>query len=118
MFHVQRTEAIKLKTMAFDGSEGGSVSLADAGGWTETYREENSGETKGHFFGKDILNDILDQTGCMGIRIYYAIKDEKKELVLVGADEDEDDQLRLGDKIADLSVACPPSCGNNNDLNS
>ena len=104
--------------MSFDGKEGGSVSLSNAGEWTSAFRDEFSGETKGVFFGKDILNDILGQSGCMGIRMYFAVKASKLQLVLVGAKANEDDQLAATDIVVDLGVNCPPSCGEDNDLNS
>ncbi|MCR9171794.1 MAG: hypothetical protein NXI10_04840 [bacterium] len=102
--------------MSFDGTEGGSISLTAGAALTAEYRKQNPGETKGHFFGKDILQDILDQEGCMGIRMYYGLdQDGNKELVLVGADANENDLTSL---VADLSLPCPGVCGNANSLNS
>lgn len=102
--------------MAFDGSEGGPISLEAGAAMTASYRDENPDGRKGHFFGKDILNEILDQDDCMGIRIYYGLNDDgEQELVIVGADANEDD---MTDLVADLSAPCPPKCGKNNKLNS
>lgn len=103
--------------MAFDGTEGEEITMTVASGWTENYRDEMAtGDPKGHFFGKDILNDLLDQTGCMGIRIYYGINDsDEKVLILAGAKANEDDMEEL---IVDKSKPCPAACGRNNDLNS
>ncbi len=102
--------------MSFNGTEGGSISLTAGAALTGEYRKKNPGATKGHFFGKDILQDILDQEGCMGIRMYYGLdEDGNKELVLVGADADENDLTAL---VADLSMPCPGVCGNANVLNS
>ena len=100
--------------MSFDGTEGGSITLAAASDLTAEYRRLNSGATIAHFFGKDIIEDILEQTGCKGIRIYYGIDDEGgKELILVGADSDEDDMTSL---VADLSLPCPNTCSKSIDL--
>lgn len=102
--------------MAFDGTEGGEISLDTAGAMTKAYRDANRGQRIAHFFGKDILNEILEQEGCMGIRIYYGInEDAQKELVLVGADVDENDLLEL---VADISSPCPNLCSSPNKLNS
>ncbi|XOV66988.1 MAG: hypothetical protein ACFHU9_15285 [Fluviicola sp.] len=102
--------------MSFDGTEGGSISLSAGAALTKEYRKQNPGATKGHFFGKDILHDLLNQSGCMGIRMYYGLdEDGNKELVLVGADADENDLTAL---VADLSMPCPGVCGNANVLNS
>ena len=103
--------------MAFNGTEGEAISLAIASEWTENYRNTmGTGDPKGHFFGKDILKDILNQTDCMGIRIYYGINDDdEKVLILAGAKANEDD---ITDLIADKSRPCPTNCGRNNELNS
>lgn len=102
--------------MAFNGTEGGAISIEEAGALTRQYRENNPNETIAHFFGKEILQQILDQQDCMGIRIYYGIDaDGNRELVLVGANENEDDILDL---IADISTPCPKACSSPNALNS
>lgn len=102
--------------MAFDGSEGGQISLDEGANMTSRYREENPNEIKGHFFGKDILKEILNQDGCMGIRMYYGINEKgEKELVIVGADSDQNDMLEI---VGDISLPCPSRCGNSNGLNS
>lgn len=104
------------KTMSFNGSEGGTIALSTASTWTENYRNANPRKTKAHFFGKDIINQILAQQGCMGIRIYYGIDENSNpQLVLVGADSNENDIL---DMVVDLSKPCPAHCGQSNDLNS
>ena len=102
--------------MAFNGTEGGEITLAAGAAMTAEYRNQNPNERKGHFFGKDILNEILDQEGCVGIRMYYGINsDEERELVLVGVDANENDMTEL---VVDLSCPCPNRCGTENKLNS
>lgn len=103
--------------MGFDGTEGGAISLPDAAALTKEYRANNPGARIGHFFGRDIIEEILNQEGCVGIRIYYGVDSDtgKRELVIVGANEEEDDMLDL---IADFSKSCPTNCSSSNDLNS
>lgn len=102
--------------MSFNGTEGGQITLQQGADLTAQYRAENPNEIKGHFFGREILTQLLQQNGCKGIRMYYGVdKTGKKELVLVGADANEDDILDL---VADLSLPCPGVCGNANVLNS
>ncbi len=102
--------------MAFNGTEGGAITLHAGSELTKEYRKLNPTATKGHFFGRDILLQILAQEDCMGIRMYYGIGESgQKELVLVGADSNEDD---LTDLVADLSLPCPGMCGSANALNS
>jgi hypothetical protein len=104
--------------MAFNGTEGKIVTLSEASEWTENYRDTiPEGGIKGHFFGKDLLDEILKQPGCMGIRIYYGMEDDgTKNLVLVGADANEED-MEDG-VILERSVKCPPNCGGSSQLNS
>lgn len=102
--------------MSFNGTEGAPIALTQAADWTANYRATiTSGETKAHFFGRDILEKILQQEGCMGIRIYYAQDDEgAKQIVLVGADASEKDQT--DGTIAEFSVKCPAVCDNSSPL--
>ncbi len=103
--------------MAFDGSEGEQISLSEGATLTSNYRNSNPNGRLGHFIGKDILNAILAQTGCKGIRIYYGIDSSgKQELILVGADANQNDQV--SGIIADRSLPCPANCSNQNALNS
>lgn len=101
--------------MAFNGTEGGAITLISAAQMTAKYRTENPNSTIAHFFGKDILNQLLGQENCVGIRMYYGMKDDQKELVLVGVDAEENDLLEL---VADLSMPCPKTCSSPNPLNS
>ena len=104
----------------FNGTEGEPIDLAQAAAWTAGYRgaegENAEGNvTKAHFFGREILHKLLDQEGCMGIRMYYA-RDEKgqKQLVLVGADAEGND---MEDLVVDGSRVCPPDCSTGGELN-
>lgn len=103
--------------MAFTGKEAEKFPLETAAEWTRRFRNSiEEGSTIAHFFGRDILNEILNQEGCMGIRVYHAL-DEKgnRQLIMVGADAEEKDMYN--GIIAERSVTCPPFCGNGNPLN-
>jgi hypothetical protein len=98
--------------MAFNGTEGAPIPLATAAEWTANYRNNHPNSTKAHFFGKDILQKILAQEDCVGIRMYYALNDAgEQQLVLVGANAHENDQTT--GIVADLSSPCPPRCDTN-----
>jgi len=104
--------------MAFDGTEGELITLKQAADFTANHRNSmQEGDVLSHFFGRNILQQILDQPGCMGIRIYYG-KDSSgnKNLVLVGSDQLENDMTN--GLMADFSVICPPHCPTKNGLNS
>jgi hypothetical protein len=104
--------------MSFNGNEGEFVTLSDASRWTANYRNTiQSGDIIALFAGKEKLLELLNQEGCKGARIYYAINDEgAKTLVIVGADSDEND-LDNG-LILERIDPCPPFCSKKNSLNS
>ena len=103
--------------MSFNGTESKKVTLAEASVWTSNYRRTIAqGEIIAHFFGKDKLNDILSQSGCMGIRMYHGIDNNKKNIVLVGADANENDMVN--GVLLENGVTCPNNCSSSNHLNS
>lgn len=51
---------------------GGRIELEQAAKWTGYYRMRYPNETISHLFGNDIINEILSQPGCSGLRIYYS----------------------------------------------
>ncbi len=95
------------------GNEGEAISLALGSAMTAAYRLANPGAIKAYFYGSTILNDILAQADCVGIRIYYALdEDGVKQLVLVGVDENGDDQT--SGIVADRGDPCPTLCDSGN----
>jgi hypothetical protein len=99
--------------MSFTGNEDHSISLQDAVALTSRYQQRNPNAVKAEFFGRDAIKAILDQEGCVGIRIYYGLDENgKNHLVLVGADADEND-LHEG-VLAERAQQCPPICPTNN----
>lgn len=103
--------------MAFDGTEGSAILLSKAADYTKEHRSRNPSDRLGHFFGKDILNQILAQEGCMGIRMYHGVNPDtlEREIIIVGANSEEDDMTEL---VADFSKSCPAICSSPNPLNS
>jgi hypothetical protein len=97
--------------MAFTGGEDHEITLSEAEGLIKNFQDnapENS--VKGHFFGKDFLRQVLDQEGCVGIRVYYAETDAgASTVVIVGADANENDMT--GGYLGNKSKPCPPNCG-------
>jgi hypothetical protein len=101
--------------MAFTGNEGEEFPLSTAAEWTANYRIENPNGVKAHFFGHVIIERILAQLGCVGIRCYYALDENgKQQLIIVGVDSNEND-LYEG-VIAERSLTCPPRCPTNSPL--
>ena len=106
-----------LGTLKFTGSEDHHISLLEASSMTKAYREMYPGQTKGHFFGKQAIIDILNQSSCVGIRIYYANDPltGEKHLVIVGAESNMNDIC--DGLLAERSRPCPTYCGKPNKLN-
>lgn len=103
--------------MSFTGSEDHDIPLATAAEWTKNYRTANPNTVIAHFFGKDAINTILSQQGCVGIRIYYAVDDNGvNHLILVGADSSGNDLYQGA--LAERSLCCPVYCSAANPLNS
>ncbi|MCX2740989.1 hypothetical protein [Pontibacter anaerobius] len=99
----------------FDGSEGVVIELATASQWTKNYREHAKPDpargmvVKGHFFGRQVLEQILSQEGCMGIRMYHAVDERgQRQMVLVGANADGEDMVE--GTVVDGAKVCPPDC--------
>jgi hypothetical protein len=62
---------------------------------------------------------MLNQPNCVGTRIYYGLKDDGTQcLVLVGVDSDGNDLIDKDDKILDMGNLCPTLCSKDNPLNS
>lgn len=54
------------------GREGEPFDLDVCAKWTQNYRDRNPGDIVSHFFGREIIEKILAQQGCLGIRVYHA----------------------------------------------
>jgi hypothetical protein len=115
------------------GKEGAPIEIKQAASWTKNYRDKNPREPISQFFGKEILEKILCQEGCLGIRFYYALDNEgKKHLIITGAMSDGTDQIGgkeyeapVGDitknvltaaqmslyTVGEMSQPCPGSAG-------
>ena len=102
--------------MSFTGKEDHNITLATASEWTANFRATDPPAPSAHFYGKKAIQAILDQTSCVGIRIYYALDASgTKQLIIVGAKSDESD-LYEG-LLAERALPCPPYCGGGNPLN-
>ena len=103
--------------MSFTGKEGAPITVEEAQAMISRYRtkyatKEGSDEpsnTIWAFSGREIIEKILAQEGCVGIRFYFAERDGYQDIVMVGVDKDENDQVK--GVIADRVRHCPPKCG-------
>src|SRR5690606_22056327 len=103
------------------GNEDHEISLDTASEWNARFRatigSSDPDQTISHFFGKEYLLSILNQTDCVGLRIYHALdSDNNRHLVICGAKANEDD-LYLG-VLAEHALKGPLFGGMSNPLNS
>ena len=84
------------KITVLTGREGAVWELKQAAEWTKNFRDKSPGATVSHFFGREILEKILAQDACMGLRFYNAIDDEgKAHLIISGVAANGEDQLSV-----------------------
>jgi len=96
----------------FNAQTGTFIDLATARPMVSGYQSATGG-TKSVFFGKEMIQAILNQESCVGINIYLAHQEDKGgapqvTLVLVGMDDQENDQLTQN--ILDMGRRCPLNC--------
>ncbi|MGZ3752468.1 MAG: hypothetical protein ACXVB0_02945 [Mucilaginibacter sp.] len=118
----------KERTTPITGKEGAEIKVHVAADWTRNHRLRHPGGTISQFFGFEILQRILQQPDCMGIRIYYANSaplngwqrfiiaianflvrvvadaDGEKHLILTGVTKEGLDQIPVHDK-GEVAVA-------------
>lgn len=96
--------------MSINSNSGTEISLEQAKKLTACYREKFANEIKGSFVGKDKLDLILKQPGCIGIRVYngYDIEEGRLAPVFVGVDQNGRD-ITDG-VIIDKTMPCPNYC--------
>jgi hypothetical protein len=108
----------------FDSSVGDPIDLTLAKKWTANYKNtiEKPDQRVSHYFGFEIIQEILSQESCIGIRMYYALDDNgDRQLLLVGVDSTGEDILPAsggktndgGGIIGDASFPCPNTCPEN-----
>jgi hypothetical protein len=103
--------------MALTGNEGARIALEQAQRFVRNHRRQGGEHTERcGFFGRAVLESILVQPGCMGIRFYHARRDDgTPALVLVGVNAEGQD-LTTG-VLVDDHLPCPPYCDPSSALN-
>ena len=62
-----------------------------------------------HYFGKDVVEKVMKQSGCVGVRMYYRTRaNGKSGFIFVGVDKNGKDLAPT--IIAGPIVMCPPLC--------
>lgn len=104
----------------FNGSEGGWISRSAAKDGIDEYVASSAyvvnQNIKAHYFGRDFLDALLAQSGCVGLRIWYGIGPDSTntdvpQLYVVGVDANGNDILPATNPlVADMSMPCPRNC--------
>ena len=107
------------------------IPLADASAMNEAYRDNKDAilatgvdpdtlpicET----FSRGDFDDMLAQTGCVGVRCYFSLNDDRQVcLVIVGVDENDADMINpqsTTNIIIEKGRRCPLDCPPKSDLN-
>jgi hypothetical protein len=70
---------------------------------------------KGGAYNRGIVDTILSYPGCVGLRFYFAQKDDgEKTMVLVGVDSAGEDITKRA--VGESIWPCPPFCPSNSEL--
>ncbi|MCU7547707.1 hypothetical protein OCK74_01215 [Chitinophagaceae bacterium LB-8] len=132
-------ESIEIKTDQF-------ISLAKAKQLTGKFKKDKDKIVKDEYkdkhllpysetFDRSAIDFLLQQPGCVKLRIYFGMEDDDKvSLVIVGVDAEGNDILTpvslnksssateagemLTDPIVENGTKCPPTCPVNSPLNS
>jgi hypothetical protein len=104
--------------MEYTGKEDHSISLAEAAKMTKAHRAAaQPGDVNAHYVGREAVEALLTQPGCVGIRWYHARHPKGHHtLVAVGVDKTGND-LHNG-RLCEEILPCPPWCSAPNPLNS
>ncbi|MEO9144361.1 MAG: hypothetical protein ABI237_02285 [Ginsengibacter sp.] len=74
---------------------GEDIGLAEGMKLIQNFREANPDATPGYYIGRNILEQILSQPGCVGINFRKCLSENNEEhLVYTGVDADKKDILQ------------------------
>ncbi len=96
--------------MKLDQNSGAEITLSEAQAHIKEFQMKNPDEVKSFFIGSNHIKSILDQEGCIGLRIYNGINLESSRMnqVLIGVNELGND-IKEG-VIVNKAIICPPEC--------
>lgn len=83
--------ALETKSLAEVGED---IGLEEGMKLVQNFREANPDATPGYYIGRNIINQILNQPGCVGINFRKCLSENNEEhLVYTGVDADGKDIL-------------------------
>jgi hypothetical protein len=101
----------------FVGNESHDISLREAKTLVENFRQGIPPDAViGGFFGREAIEALLSQPGAVGVRAYFARKDDGSlTLVIIGVNAQGEDIVE-GEGPMDRWFPCPPFCPENSEL--
>lgn len=79
----------------FNSKVGEFIPIEQCNNWREQYAENHQKEQtnfiNSYFFGKDSIQHLLDYPEAIGIRIYYALDNTDKKMLIFPVDKDGND---------------------------
>jgi len=105
-----------MQEYTFSKKDGAGISDAQAKDWMKKFRDKHSAKTDviARFIGADIVQAVLAQDQCVGLRIYFGYDDAgQTQVFLCGARADGSNIWPDGATpaiLADGTLACPPYC--------
>ena len=87
---------LQTKVSKFTANVGEEIGLELGAQMISSYRQVNTTDTVGYFVGRNILEQVLAQPGCVGIKFYNAYNEAgNKTLVYVGVNAEGNDMLSI-----------------------
>lgn len=86
------TNAIETRNLAEVGED---IGLQEGIELVNAFREANPDATPGYYIGRNILDQVLSQPGCVGIRFRKCLTNNEEHLVYTGVDADGKDILNF-----------------------
>ncbi|MEO8822902.1 MAG: hypothetical protein ABI366_04945 [Ginsengibacter sp.] len=84
------TNAIETRNLAEVGED---IGLQEGIELVNAFREANPDATPGYYIGRNILDQVLSQPGCVGIRFRKCLSNNEEHLVYTGVDAEGKDIL-------------------------
>jgi hypothetical protein len=109
-FYIGRNTGVEKPQTNFPGADKHEITKAEADKYIENNKKNPQiPKIEAGAFQRAIIDKILAQRNCDGIRIYYAQKDDSSSaFVLVGIDTSGAELIK--GTYADNSLPCPPFC--------
>ena len=87
---MKQNEVLDTKSLAEVGED---IGLAEGTKLVNAFREANPDATPGYYIGRNILDQILNQPGCVGINFKKCLSENEEHLVYTAVDADGKDIL-------------------------